>query len=235
MCQLPFDASATATVRNLGGFIFAVAGDEFLCSQLDADISGVAREASAITQNDCAAVPRKLLTGPKPTNVTYLKAIRKILVTTMEAREERAPPNGYRVLHSAIKLLDIHDNKTLDEAEVKQEEPIGNSSRIFAAEYELKHGERVYSVTEWPFIDHRNRKFTLIIVGTGIPGPTGKETGRRLIFNVGKNEQHAKLLLLKETTFDQPVYNTAVFNNASTVSAVGKTITFDTFDSETSQ
>ncbi|KAF1912830.1 mono-functional DNA-alkylating methyl methanesulfonate N-term-domain-containing protein [Ampelomyces quisqualis] len=232
MCQLPFDVDATATVRNLGGFMFAVAGDEFLCSQLDADISRPACDASPISQDDRGAVPRKLFTGAKPTNVTYLKAIRKIVVTTMEAREERAPPNGYRVLHSAIKLLDTYDNKTLEDAEVKQEEASRHARRLVAAEYELRHGERVYSVAEWAFTDHRNRKFTLIIVGTGVPGSTGKGTGRRLIFNVGKNESHAKLHLLRESTFDQPVYCTAVFSNASTVSAIGKTLTLDVFDSE---
>jgi hypothetical protein len=232
MYQLPLLKDNSTLGRNLGGFMFAVAGDEFHCSQLDADIRWTAQEVPPLPQNDSGAVPRKLLTGAKPTNITYLKPIRKMIVATMEAKEERAPPNGYRVLHSALKLLDVHDHKALDELEMKQEEGDGYASRLVAAQYELKHGERVYSIVEWPFTDHRNKKFTLIIVGTGIPGSNGKETGRRMIFNVGRSESNVKLELKKESTFDHPVYCTAVLGNKTSVSAIGKTLTFDVFEPE---
>jgi hypothetical protein len=230
MYQLPLSRDSNTAGRNLGGFMFAVAGDEFHCSQLDTDIRCTAQEVPSIPQNDSGAVPRKLLTGAKPTNVTYLKPIRKMIVATMEAKEEKAPPNGYRVLHSALKLLDVHDHKAFDEQEIKQEDWGGYASKLVAAQYELKHGERVYSIVEWPLTDHRNKKYTLVIVGTGIPGSNGKETGRRMIFNVGKSESNVKLELKKESTFDHPVYCTAVIENLSSVSAIGKTLTFDYFD-----
>jgi hypothetical protein len=232
MYQLPFIQDSQSAGRNLGGFLFAVAGDEFHCSQLDTDIRWAAQDMSPLPHDDGGAVPRKLLTGAKPTSVTYLKPIRKMVVATMEAREEKAPPNGYRVLHSTLKLLNVHDHKFSDEMEIKQEDGDDYASKLVAAQYELKHGERVYSIAEWPFTDHRNKVYTLIIVGTGIPGSTGKEAGRRLIFNVGKNESNAKLQLKKESTFDHPVYCTAVFGNKTSVSAIGKTLTFDVFESE---
>jgi hypothetical protein len=203
--QLPFIQDDNNSGRNLGGFMFAVAGDEFHCSQLDTDIQWAAHGMPIQAHDDGGAVPRKLLTASKPTNVTYLKPIRKMVVATMEAREEKAPPNGYRVLHA---------------------------SKLVAAQYELRHGERVYSISEWPFTDHRNKVYTLIIVGTGVPGSNGKESGRRLIFNVGRNESNAKLQLKKESTFEHPVYCTAVIGNKTSVSAIGRALTFDVFESE---
>jgi hypothetical protein len=232
MYQLPFITDVNTAGRNLGGFLFAVAGDQLHFSQLDTDIRWTNHEVSSLSQNDSRAVPRKILTGAKPTNVTYLKAIRKMVIATMEAKEERAPPHGYRVLYSMIKLLDAHDPKPIYEQEIKQENEESLANRVVAAQYELKHGERVYSITEWPFTDHRNKKYTLIIVGTGVPGGTGKESGRRLIFNVGKNESNAKLQLKKESTFESPVYCTAVYGNETSVSAMGRTLTFDVFESE---
>jgi hypothetical protein len=210
--------------------MFAVAGDEFHCLQLDTDVRWTAQEVSLLSQNDGGAVPRKLFTGAKPTTVTYLKPIRKMVITTMEAREGKAPPDGYRVLHSSIKLLDIHDHRAVDEAEIKQEDQHDYANNLVAAQYELKHGERVYSIVEWPFTDHRNSKYTLILVGTGIPGSNGKETGRRLLFNVGRNEAAAKLVLQKVSVYDHPVYSTAVYGNKEIISAIGKTLRFDVFD-----
>jgi hypothetical protein len=232
MYQLPFIQDHDSAGRNLGGFFFAVAGDEFHCSQLDTDIRWTAHDMPSLPHDNGGAVPRKLLTGAKPTSITYLKPIRKMLVATMEAKEGKSPPNGYRVLHSTLKLLDVHGQKNSDEVEVKQEGSNEYASRLVAAQYELKHGERVYSVTEWPFTDHRNKTYTLIIVGTGVPKNNGKEAGRRLIFNVGRNESNAKLQLKKESTFDHPVYCTAVYSNKASVSAIGKTLTFDMFESE---
>jgi hypothetical protein len=228
--QLP-SMRGTGAGRNLGGFLFAVAGDEFHCSQLDVDSQWTAQDVLTLHQDDSGAVPRKLSTDAKPTSVTYLKPIRKMVISTMEAREGRAPPNGFRVLHSAIKLLDVHDFRSHDEGEIKEEDG-SYSNKLIAAQYELSHGERVYSIAEWPFLDHRNKQYNLIIVGTGVPGNTGKETGRRLIFNVGRNESNAKLQLKKESTFDHPVYCTAVYGNNTTISAIGKTLTYDVFESE---
>lgn len=218
--------------RNLGGFLFTVAGDEFHCTQLSNDASWTAQESDHSDQSNNMVVPRKLPTGAKATNICYLKPIRKLAVATMEAKEERAPPIGYRILHSMLKLVDVHDQKAYDEEYVKQEDGNDYSSRLVVAQYQLKHGERVYSITEWPFTDHRSKKYTLIIVGTGVPGTNGIETGRRMIFNVGKSESSARLELKKESTFDHPVYCTAVWNNNASISAIGKTLTFDVFESE---
>jgi hypothetical protein len=230
--QLPLIKDGTAAGRNLGGFLFAVAGDQLHFSQLDSDVRWTSHDSASTTRDDAQVVPRKLLTAAKPTGFTYLKAVRKMVVATMEAKEERAPPHGYRVLHSAIKLLDAHDHKDVEESEVKQENGDSFINTLVVAQYDLKHAERVYSIVEWPFTDHRGKKYTLIIVGTGIPGSTGKESGRRMIFNVGRNESNAKLQLKKESTFDSPVYCTAVLGNETSVSAIGRTLTFDVFQSE---
>ncbi|KAF2028323.1 hypothetical protein EK21DRAFT_69951 [Setomelanomma holmii] len=204
--QLPFDRESDASGRNIGGFMFVVAGDDFLFSQLDADIGWASQDSRALPRDDCRTVPRKLLTQSKPTSVTYIKAIRKLLVATMEAKQKRPPPDGYRVLHSTISLLDAQAETSSDEPELKQEGNVAQSKHV-TAQYSLQHGERVYSITEWPFVDHRKKKYTLIIIGTGIPGGSGKETGRRWIFSTGKNG--SKLDRLKQSDVDYPVYCTA--------------------------
>jgi hypothetical protein len=227
VCQLPHVEDPDTVGRNLGGLLFTVAGDQLLFSQVDSD-ARVPRETLALPQNHCQAVPRKLITGAKPTSVTYMKPSRKMAIATMEAKEERAPPHGYRVLHSAIRLLTPNDENPLDEQEIKQENEGSYASKLITAELKLKHGERVYSIVEWPYCDHRGKNYDLLIVGTGVPGSTGKETGRRLIINPGKHG--TKLQLQKESMFDHPVYCTAVYSNDTSVSAIGKTLTFDQFD-----
>ncbi|CAO2653403.1 Nn.00g028140.m01.CDS01 [Neocucurbitaria sp. VM-36] len=230
MYQLPFMGELESPGRNLGGFLFAVAGDQMLFSQLDSDIRWTSHDVPSPAQDDSRAVPRKLPTSSKPTNVMYMQSLRRIVVSTIEAKEERAPPNGYRVLHSSLKLLNVHDDKPLEEARVKQEEVDALSDRFIAAEYSLKNAERVYTIVEWPFVDHQGKKYCLIIVGTGMTVGAGKEVGRRLIFNAGKSG--SKLQLQKESSYDYPVYCVAMWGNESTISVVGKTMSLDYFDSQ---
>jgi hypothetical protein len=230
MFQLPEVHNVNTVGRNLGGLLFTVAGDQLLFSQVEVETSALESNAPPVFQNDCRAIPRKLITGARPTYVAYLESPRKMVIATMEAKEERAPPHGYRVLHSAIKLLKPTDDKALDEAEVKQEDDDPLANKLVAAEYGLRHGERVYSIAEWPFEDIKGKRHHLLIVGTGVPGGAGKETGRRLILNTGK--QGSKLQLQKESSFDSPVYCTAVMSNFVSFSAIGMTLTCDVFDPE---
>ncbi|KAH7084461.1 mono-functional DNA-alkylating methyl methanesulfonate N-term-domain-containing protein [Paraphoma chrysanthemicola] len=225
--QLPSSTDLDANGRNLGGFLFAVAGDAFLFSRLESDIGW--NDSTSMSRDDCRTVPRKILTRSKPTTITYIKALRKLLVAKMEARQERPPPHGCRVLDSTLALLNVHDDVASEDQEMKQEEGV-LIPRSVRVQHMLKHAERVYSITEWPFTDHRNKKYTLIIVGTGFPTSAGKEKGRRLIFNPGKSG--SKLDIIKESQFDDPVFCTAIFGNETTVSAIGRTLTFDVFNSE---
>jgi len=230
MFQLPNVYDLNTVGRNLGGLLFTVAGDQLLFSQVEMEPYIPESGIPSVFQNDCRAIPRKLITGAKPTYLAYLESPRKIVIATMEAKEGRPPPHGYRVLHSFIKLLNPTDEKALDDAEIKQEDDAPLANKLVAAEFELKHGERVYSIAEWPFEDTRGKKHHLLIVGTGIPSATGKETGRRLILNTGK--QGSKLQLQKESSFDHPVYCTAVMSNLVSISAIGKCLTLDVFKPE---
>ena len=228
ICQLPHAEDFNAVGRHLGGLLFTASGDQLLFSQLDSEARVSTQDIAAPHQNDCRAVPRKLLTGAKPTNVTYLEPTRKLAIATMEAKEEQAPPQAYRVLHSAIKLLETAEDKALDEPDIKEENENNPMSKAVAATYELNHGERVYSIAEWPYTDNRGKKYDLLIVGTGVPDIMGKEMGRRLIINPGKTG--SKLQLQKGSIFGDPVYCTAVYGNLTSVSAIGKTLTFDVFE-----
>ncbi|KAH8725580.1 mono-functional DNA-alkylating methyl methanesulfonate N-term-domain-containing protein [Phaeosphaeriaceae sp. PMI808] len=225
--QLPLSKNLNTPGRNLGGFLLAVGGDQGLFSQLDINRTWTAQDPPTLAQNDCQAVPRKLLIGAKPTVVTYIKSLNKMVIATMEAKEGRAPPHGYRVLHSAIKLIKGSDDKVLDAPDIKMEDEDFSNNHIID-QFELKHGERVYSITEWVFINPQNKRYSLIIVGTGVPERTGKETGRRLVINIGKHGK--KLQLQKESVFEHPVYCTVIYDNASSVTAYGRTLTFDIFE-----
>jgi hypothetical protein len=228
--QLPHIDDSNTDGRNLGGLLFAVSGEQLLFSRVDSEVGWPTHDIRILDQDDCRAVPRKLLTSARPTCVAYLEDPRKMVIATMEAKEGRSPPHGYRVLHSALRLMNPVDDKSLDETLVKEEAEVPHASKLVSAEFELKHGERVYSIAEWPFTDGRSKKHHLLIVGTGIPNSTGKETGRRLIINTGK--QGTKLHLQKESAFDHPVYCTAVYGNETSISAIGKTLAFDLYDSE---
>lgn len=230
MHQLPCLRELDILGRNLGGFLFVVVGDQLLFSQLDSDVKWSSQDASSPWQTDARAVPRKLKCGAKPTNVVYMRSLRRLAISTMEAKEKQAPPNGYRVLHSTIKLLNVHVDKPLDEPYMKPEQEHEMDDRTIAAQYELKHAERVYSIVEWPFTEHNGKKYCFIIVGTGSPTEHGKEIGRRLIFNTGKSG--SKLQLQKESTYESPVYCIAMWDNESTISVIGKTLSLDYFDSK---
>ena len=226
--QLPYTEDMETMGRNhLGGFLFAVAGDQLLFSQLESDIRWSVHDTPSSHQNDSRPVPRKLSIGSKPTNLRYIPEIRRMVVSTIEAKEGKAPPSGHRVLHSSIKLLMMDENRPVEEAKIKQEEEDGAESLLVLADYALKHGERVYSIVDCHFT-HGDKKFPLIVVSTGIPSPSGGETGRRLIFNPGKRA--TKLELQKESKPDHPVYATAMYSNDMIISAIGKTLTLEEHD-----
>jgi hypothetical protein len=124
--------------------------------------------------------------------------------------------------------MDVHDEKPLDEVEVKQEVGVELTSRLVVAQHVLNHAERVYSIADWPFEDDRGKKYNLVIVGTGVGAGSGKETGRRLIFNLG--QRGSRLSLQKESTYPNPVYCVAMFDKRATVSVIGKLLSFDEFD-----
>lgn len=159
-----------------------------------------------------------------------MQRLRRVLVSTMEAKESRAPPHGERVLHSSIKLLEVRDDRSTIDTDIKQEEEEMLPQRLVVAQFSLQNAERVYSIVEWQFVNQQDRKYSLIIVGTGVQvGPT-QQTGRRLIFNTGKSG--SKLELQKQSTYDQPVYSIALWDNKTTISIIGKTLSMDQFDEQ---
>ncbi|KAF2621920.1 hypothetical protein BU25DRAFT_403721 [Macroventuria anomochaeta] len=229
--QLPLIGDSNIAVeRNLGGFLFLVSGDQMLYTQLDADVRQSDHAVYLRSGDESKTMPRKLITGAKPTFAAYLTLPRKMLVATIEAREACTPPDGYRTIHSTLSLLNVHDNKPLDEVEVKQEVGVELTNRLVVAQYALDHAERVYSIADWSFEDDRGKKYNLVIVGTGVGAGHGKESGRRLIFNLG--QRGSRLSLQKESTYPHPVYCVAMFDKRATVSVIGKLLHFDEFDAE---
>jgi hypothetical protein len=227
--QLPFLPKLDVFGRNLGGFLFAVAGDRLLFSQLDADVKWPGQDTPSLVPHDSKVVPRKLITGAKPTNILFMKKLRRILVPTIEAKERRGLPFGERILHSSIKLLRVRDDRPTDDVEIKQEgdAPI---ERLVIAQCSLMNAERVYSIVEWQFVNKDSKKYNLIIVGTGIQTSTTQHSGRRLIFNTGKSG--SKLDLQKQSTYNEPVYGIALWDNQTTVSIVGTSLFIDRFDED---
>lgn len=222
--------SESKSERNLGGFLFVVSGDQMLFTQPDEGIDSSEHDARSQLWDEAKALPRKLITGAKPTHAVYLTLPRKMLIATTEAKEQRAPPNGLRAIHSALSLLDTHDTNILNEVEFKREAGVELPNRLVVAQYVLNHAERVYSIVDWPFEDSRGKKYNLVIVGTGVGAGPGKETGRRLIFNLG--QRGSKMSLQKESTYPHPLYCIALFGSRATVSVTGKLLSFEEFDAE---
>jgi hypothetical protein len=230
ICQIPLLPDSHTVGRSLSGFLFAASGDRLLFTQLESDEHRSHPNTWSRTQHAPKAVPRKLLTYAKPTSAAYMKSLRKIVVSTTEAREERSPPDGYRVLHSAISLINVPGEAPPHELEIKQEMNQQLATKLIVAQYILKHAERVYSIVEWPYEDNNGKRYCLVILGTGITVGPGEERGRRLIFNAGKSG--SRLDLQKESNYDQPVYCIAMYGTRATVSIIGKILSFDEFDAK---
>ena len=226
MYQLPFLQNVDITGRNLGGFLFAVAGDRLLFSQLDSDVRWSTLDVPPPVLYNARAVPRKLVTGAKPTNILYMQKLRRVLVSTIEAKEKHAPPYGERVLDSSIKLLRVRDDRSHHDIEIKQEED-SPAERLVVAQCSLLNAERVYSMVEWQFINQEGKRYSFIIVGTGVQTSPTSQSGRKLIFNTGKHG--TKLEQQKASMYSEPVYSIALWDNQTTISIVGKTLSVDRF------
>ncbi|KAI8941838.1 hypothetical protein NX059_003038 [Plenodomus lindquistii] len=230
MCQLPSLNEPDLQGRNLGGFLFTVVGDQLLFSQLNSDVQWENNDAAPHIDNDSDAIPRKIMMGAKPMSIAYLESQRRMIVSTLEAKEEKSPSGGYRVLSSTLNLLKMNDDKSLHDLEIKQEEGHMPQEGLLLAKHQLEHAERVHCTTEWPFIDHHGKKRSLLIVGTSIQTGLSRFKGRRIIFNTGKGR--SKLQLQKDSHYDHPVYSIALWNNNSIIMIVGKTLSLECFDSE---
>lgn len=229
--QLPcMRVNEAQTERDLSGFFFAISGKQMLCAQLEADQSTEqsGRFLDRPSRHNLKPLPRKMITGAKPSYATYLALPKKMLVATVEAGEECAPPDGYRGIHSCLKLLNMHDESTGD-VEVKQEVGVDLADKSIIAQYMLNKAERVYSIVDWAFEDDRGKKYNLVIVGTGIREGPGRETGRRIIFNLG--QRGSRLSFQKASPYSYPVYSIAMFDRRATVSVIGQDLHFDEFDS----
>ncbi|KAL1651731.1 hypothetical protein SLS61_005394 [Didymella pomorum] len=227
--QMGYSGPVGASIeRNLNGFLFVVSGDEMLFTHLDTDVECCDNTSVPHYGQEAKTVPRKLITGAKPTHAAYLTLPRKMLVATTEAKEVFAASESYRAIHSTLNLLSLYDEKPLDEAEVKEEIGAELINRLVVAQYALHNAERVYSIADWAYEDDRGKKYNLVIVGTGVGSGSGKETGRRLIFNLG--QRGSRLSLQKESIYPNPVYCVAMFDSRATISVVGNQLNFDEFD-----
>jgi hypothetical protein len=105
----------------------------------------------SLVPEEAKVIPRCLPTTTTPKRLRYLEkattGLYKMAVATVEIKEERAPPTGYRAMHSSIKLVSIYDEESAEDLEIKEE---GGSksipNRLITAEFELKHYERVYAM-----------------------------------------------------------------------------------------
>lgn len=229
VCQLPLYQVAHSTERNLGGFLFGVAGDLLVFSRIESDIHQPGLLPPDSHSFDTRAVLRSLNTYARPSNVIYLNSQRRFVVATIEPREDSCPPNGSRILISRLRLLNAHSDKPVDEVEIKQEDGGGLTDGLLVAEYQLEHAERVYTMVDWQYTDN-GKRYSLLIIGTGIHSGPGKPKGRRLIFSLGKSS--SRISLQKETNYDAPVYCIAMWDNRTTVTSVGNLISLDAFNSQ---
>lgn len=215
--------------RDLSGLLFVISGKQMLCANLEADqsVEQFGRGLGWKSRHNLKPLPRNMITGAKPTYATYLVLPKKMIVATVEAREECAPPDGYRGINSCLKLLNMHDESAKD-TEIKQEVGVEPADRSVVAQYMLSKGERVYSIVDWTYEDDRGKKYNLVIVGTGIREGPGKETGQRIVLNLG--QRGSRLRFQKASPYPHPVYCIAMFDRRAIVSVIGQELHFDEFD-----
>ncbi|KAF2713263.1 hypothetical protein K504DRAFT_134278 [Pleomassaria siparia CBS 279.74] len=223
--QLPFSRGIGAD-KDLGGFIIAISGDNMLFAQLEFDIRCSNYDVPSSTLIQQKPIPRKLITNATPAKLMYMEKLNKMVVATTEAREEKAPPSGYRVVHSAIQILRLGDEVAEDEEEEEEDMQPVITNNLVTSEFVLKHYERVYSMIEWTFVSDKDKTFHFVIVGTGITTSSGKETGRRLFLNV--NETGIKLK--KESAFEQPLRCMALYDESTLLSIHGSTLAYEEYD-----
>jgi hypothetical protein len=224
--QLPFTYGAGVD-KDLGGFIFAVSGDSMLFAQLDYDIRWSSYDAPSSYVEQQKAIPRKLITNATPIKLMYMEKLNKMVVATVETKEERAPSEmsaGYRIVHSALQVLKLGD----DETEVKQEDEMDpGASNLVASEFTLKHYERVCSMIEWTFVDSRGKVYHFVVVGTEVTVDR-QVSGRRLFLNV--NEKGIRLK--KESSYEHPVRCLALYDDNRLITIVGKSLIFEEYDNQ---
>lgn len=227
MDQLPFQ-STDRNCKSLGGFIFAVSGDQMVFAQLDYDARWPGSEVPSVSLDEGTIVPRKLRTVATPTKFIYLKGMRRTLaVATTELKELSAPPKGCRAVHSSLRLLSIYDDQAVGEAEVKQEVGVPTPTKAsINGVFPLKNSERVYSMVEWIYRNDRAHPYHFIILGTGYMDSSGEEVGRRLVLKVTKSE----IKLKQEKAYRHPVRCIAFWDNTHIISIIGKTLSMQNYD-----
>ncbi|KAF2870675.1 mono-functional DNA-alkylating methyl methanesulfonate N-term-domain-containing protein [Massariosphaeria phaeospora] len=229
--QIPLSSGPTDE-RDLGGFIFAVSGDQMIFAQLDYDIRWSSYDNPPRSSERGKVVPRKVVNYATPSKLLWVKGLRQMVIATTETKEERPSPDGYRVMRSSIKLLDIHDDTHNEQSDSDQEDDVGGAfGKLLQGEYYLKHYERVYSLVEWSLLSERGRKTQLIIVGTGITTATGIEVGRKLFLRVRGSD----LKLSKDYDYDQPVRCMALYDDNTLVTIYGKTLLLEQYSFTTSR
>lgn len=219
--QLPFGNSSESNDRDLGGVIFAVSGDEMIFAQLDYDVRWSGQNGQPAEQSKL--VPRKIPTKASPMKMMYMEGTaRYMVVATMENKEVRAPPNGYRTVESCLKFLRLDAPANgAQEPEIKQEHDDSQANKLVAYEFDLQPYERVYSMVEWVIDIDQRKKYKLLVVGTGITKGPEKEEGRRLFFNAGGK---SGVKFIKAINHDRPVRCLGIVNNTYLVGIIGKTL-----------
>ena len=219
--QIPFTKDPDQEERELGGYILAVIGDQMVYARLDYDIKQSCQTVTSAPEG-AKIVPQKLSCTGTPTKIMIADDLaHHMIVVTSELKEERTSNLKYRTMLSNIKIISLLRDEINADPAIKDEFISGTpKARLEKTEVPLKHYERVYSMVRWVFLGSEDRQHALIVVGTGITESPGKETGRRLILNVGKSG----LTVKDKKRFEKPVRCIAVYDNQHIVSIIGDTM-----------
>ncbi|KAF1976560.1 hypothetical protein BU23DRAFT_455784 [Bimuria novae-zelandiae CBS 107.79] len=217
--QVPLAADSGQDKRKLGGFILAVFGDRMVYARLDYDITWSGQVGSPSIPEKGKVIPRKLPISSTPTNIMVAEDLpHHMIVVTNVLREEHASIHKYRKMVSSIRVIDLLNHGRIADADIKEELPSSTpKKKLEHIEVPLNTYERVHSMVRWVFLGNEDRQHALVVVGTGVTEAPGKETGRRLVLNVGKTG----LKLQDSKRFPHPVRCIAVYDNQHIVSIIG--------------
>lgn len=207
--------------EGLGGLLFAVAGDRILLAHLDHGTGSSHAQENVWS----TVVPRRLLTSATSQRTIYSEHLRKFVIASIEPKERRGPPNGYRTIESSVQLLQVTEDETI----IKQEDVAGLPKSLLVADFPLKNYERVSSIIEWVVKDTKNRPHHFVYVATSITVSPNHESGRRLFLQITDD---AKFVLKKEKVFPTGIRCMTLYDDMHLITIFGKIMVIEQYEKD---
>lgn len=200
---------STGDVGSHAGFLVIVSSSEVLF---------------AVVDDNPTVIPRQVQVTGTPNRVIYAEQHRNLVcasvctgVRSFPSERRNAPPEEHRQIWPVIEFI-----------------PADRDSVSFT--FDLQPGEKVYALLEWSF-QQKGKTYSFIMVGGSFikqSTPKPKEKGRIAFLQMSSNRQWEveNVKEARSTTFDDPVYALALYDEMTYVACTGDRVLLSRFDAE---